>query len=107
MEVQKAIAITLIGTAMLVWGHTITKAAELAADVVGYSSQVVRGWAFAYFTSISGMFQITPENVTDDDIEAELSSGRGLPSSLIFDESFQLDARSFVTAMPARRVNQT
>ena len=105
MEVQKAIAITLIGTAMLVWGHTITKAAELAADVVGYSSQVVRGWAFAYFTSLSGMFQITPENVTDDDIEAELSSGRGrgLPSSLIFDESFQLDARSFVRSNACKK----
>ena len=34
MEVQKAIAITLIGTAMLVWVHNITKAAELSADVV-------------------------------------------------------------------------
>ena len=34
MEVQKAIAITLIGTAMLVWVHIITKAAELSADVV-------------------------------------------------------------------------
>ena len=77
MEVQKAIAITLIGTAMLVWGHNITKAAELSADIVGYSAQVVQGWAFAYFTSLSGMFQITPENVTDDDIEAELYSGRG------------------------------
>ena len=27
MEIQKGIAITLIGTAMLVWGHNITKAA--------------------------------------------------------------------------------
>ena len=83
---------------MLVWGYNITKAAELSADIVGYSAHVVRGRAFAYFTSLSGMFQATSENATDDDIEAELYSGRGrgLPSSLIFDENFQLDARFFV-----------
>ena len=90
---------------MQVWGHTITTAAELAADVVGYSAQVVRGWAFAYFTSLSGLFQITPENVTDDDIKAELSSGRGrdVPSSLIFDENFQLDALSFVRSNACKK----
>ena len=51
------------------------------------------------------MFQITPENVTDDDIEAELSSGRGrdVPSSLIFDENFQLDARSFVRSNACKK----
>ena len=84
----------------MVWGHTITKAPELVADVVGYSSQVVRGWAFSYFTSLSGMFQITPENVTNDDIEAELSSG-------IFDENFNWTPDLSLEAMPARKVNQT
>ena len=51
------------------------------------------------------MFQITPENVTDDNIEAELSSSRGrdVPSSLIFDENFQLDARSFVRSNACKK----
>ena len=90
---------------MLVWGYNITKAAELSADIVGYSAQVVRGRAFAYFTSLSGMFQATSENATDDDIEAELYSGRGrgLPSSLIFDENFQLDAQSFVRSNACKK----
>lgn len=100
MEVQKAVAITVMGTAMMSWGQGICKSAELAADVMGYSPQVTRGWAFDYFTSFADMFRVTPENVTDEDIEAQLSSSRGRgsrhPNSLIFDEQFQLDARCFV-----------
>ena len=88
-----------MGTAMTEWGCNITEAAQLAADVVGYSAQVIRGWAYSYFTSFSQMIRITPENVTDEDIEAQLSSGRGLasphPQSLLFDEEFQLNAQTY------------
>ena len=100
MEVQKAVAITVMGTAMMTWGHSICKAAQLAADVTGYCPQVTRGWAFDYFTSFNDIFKVTPENVTNKDIELHLSSARGRgslhPQSLIFDEQFQLDARCFV-----------
>lgn len=106
MEIQKAFAISVMGTAMTEWGCNITEAAQLAADV-GYSAQVIRGWAYSYFASFSQMIRITPENVTDEDIEAQLSSGRGFasphPQSLLFDEEFQLNARSFTKAMHARR----
>ena len=78
----------------------VCKAAELAADVTGYSTQVTRGWAFDYFTSFDDIFQVTPENVTNEDIELHLSSIRGRgsshPKGFILDEQIQLDARCFV-----------
>ena len=107
MEIQKAFAISVMGTAMTEWGYNITEAAQLAADVVGYSAQVIRGWAYSHFTSFSQMIRITPENVTDEDIEAQLSSGRGVPSphpqSLLFDEEFQLNAQSFIRSNACKK----
>ena len=67
MEVQKGIAITLIGTAMQVWGHNITMAAELAADVVGYSAQVV---SFC-------LLHLTIRNVPDNTRERDRRQYRG------------------------------
>ena len=100
MEVQKAVAITVTGTAMLTWGYGIYKSAELATDVMGYSPQVSRRLAFHFFTSFADMFRVTPENVTDEDIDTQLSSSRGQgsrqPNSLIFDNRCQLNAHCFV-----------
>ena len=52
------------------------------------------------------MFQITPENVTDDDIEAELSSGRFQVVSFLM-RTFNWTPDLSLEAMLARKVNQT
>ena len=89
----------LMSTAMTKWDQNITNASELASGYVGFSPRVLHRWSFSYFTSLFEMFSITPENITDEQIE-ELSTDRGhstpCPSSLIFDEDFMLQARTFV-----------
>ena len=99
-EMQKAYAVTLMATAMTSWGCNIHEAASYAADCTDFNPETVRLWTSSYFTSLHQMLVEAPENVTDDDIEDQLASERGLSrthlSSLIHDEAFQLEARSFV-----------
>lgn len=97
-EVQKAVAISIMATAMT--DHSITEAAQIASDYTQFSLAVVRKWAMSFFIELQEMFQVSPENITDELIEDQLSSERGhkqtCPSSLIHDEAFQLAARSYV-----------
>ena len=99
-EIQKAYAVTLMATAMTSWGCNIREAASYAADCTDFNPETIRLWTSSYFTSLHQMLVEAPENVTDDDIEDELASERGHSptylSSLIHDEAFQLEARSFV-----------
>ena len=99
-EVQKAVAISIMATAMT--DHNITEASQIASDCTQFSPEVVRRWALSFFIELQEMhmIQVSPENVTDELIEDQLSSERGhrhtCPSSLIHDENFQLAARSYV-----------
>ena len=91
-EVQKAVAISMMATAMTQLGCSITRAAQIACDCTQFSQETVRRWANCYFVGLHDRFVASPENVTDEDIEEELSSERGhshsSPSSLIHDEAF-------------------
>ena len=99
-EVQKAVAVSLMATAMTTFGQDITNAARVASEYTQFSEQTVRKWAFSYFVGLNNVFQASPENVNNETIESELSSERGLchscPSSLIHDEGFQMAARTYV-----------
>lgn len=96
-EIQKAVAISLMATAMIQCGENITEAAETASKYTMLSKETIRKWTSSYF---SDMITTCPEYVTDEVIEQELSSERGRghssPSSLIHDEEFQLSARKYV-----------
>ena len=98
-EVQKAVAISIMATAMAKWDHSITSAAQIAAECTQFSQVTVRRWAMSFFVELQEMFQ-SPDNVTDELIEDQLSSERGhghtSPSSLIHDEDFRLAARAYV-----------
>ena len=99
-EVQKSVAISIMATAMTKWGQNITSAAQTASECTQFSPETVRRWATSYFIELYDLFETSPENVTDEVIEEELSSERGhshsSPSSLIHEEDFQLAARTFV-----------
>ena len=99
-EVQKAVAVSVMATAMTQLGCSITHAAQIASECTQLSQETVHRWANCYFVGLHDRFVASPENVTDEDIEEELSSERGhshsSPSSLIHNEAFQLAARSFV-----------
>ena len=97
--IQKASAIRIMTTALSVWGKSILEAAKLAADVTGFSAEVVRRWAASYFTSLFE-YAANPTNIPDAEVKNLLSSDRGhsspCPQSLIHDEDFQQSARAFV-----------
>ena len=97
-EVQKATAISVMATAMTTFGRDITTAARIASDYTQFPERTIRKWAFSFFVGLHNVFQISPENVTNETIETELSSERGAchscPSSLIHDEEFQIAART-------------
>ena len=105
-EVQKAFAINVMCTALSVCDKGIVEAAKLAADVTGFSAQVIRRWAASYFL-------LLPEcaanlaDIEDKDVENLLSSDRGhsspYPNSLIHDEDFKDSARAFVRSNANKR----
>ena len=96
-EVQKAVAISLMVTAMTQWDCNITKAAQVASECTQFSQETIRRWSSSYFTGLHDMLVTSPENVSDEAIEEELSSEHGhchsSSSSLIHDEEFQLIVR--------------
>ena len=74
-EVQKALAIQIMTSAMTELGKGIVHAAKFAATTTGFS-QVVRRWAYAYFTALDQY----PGSLNDldlDFIQTELSSEQG------------------------------
>ena len=52
-EVQKALAIQIMTSAMTELGKGIVDAAKFAAATTGFSQEVVRRWAFSYFTALN------------------------------------------------------
>ena len=96
-EVQKAVAITVMTTAMSLWNSSVLDAANLAAACCGYNPEVVRRWASAFTCSSS---RCSLESLSDENITEMLSSKRGHHeshfASLLHDESFCLAARTYV-----------
>ena len=90
-------------------GKGIVEASKFAAAVTGFSHEVVRRWAFAYFGNLSE-YPGSLDNIDDHYIETELSSERGKacgnPTAILHDEEFQLAARAFVHEMRTERVSQ-
>ena len=75
-EVQKALAIQIMTSAMTELNKGIIDAAKFAAATTGFSQEVVRRWAYSYFTALAQY----PGSLNDLDLEfiqTELSSERG------------------------------
>ena len=96
-EVQKASAISIMATAITVWGCYITEAVNKAAEYTGYCAESVRTWASSFFLSCNS---VSSDNVTDEYITEELSSNHGHrdthTDTLLYSEEFQLTACKFV-----------
>jgi hypothetical protein len=75
-EIQKVMAIQMMTAAMTELGKGIVKASKFAAAVIGFSHEVVRRWAFAYFGNLSE-YSGSLDNIDYHYIETELSSERG------------------------------
>ena len=103
-EVQKAIAITIMATAISQWGCSILEAANRAADCCGLTAATVRQWAFDYSTHAS---TISSEDITDEYKTEQLVSNCGSHDNhtecLGDDEDFQLAARMFVRKHACRK----
>ena len=88
-EIQKAIAITIMATAVIKWNCSIVEAVNRAADCSGFNEKIVRRWAseFCNITSTCPLDDMSDECITDI-----LSSGRGHhdnhAASLLYDEHF-------------------
>ena len=98
-EVQKAIAIQTMTTAMTELGVGVVQAANFAGTLTGFSGQVVRRWASALFATLA-QYPGSLDDVDDSFIELELSSERGKacgnPTAIIHDEEFCLAAREYI-----------
>ena len=97
-EIQKASAISIMATAVTVWGCSILEAANKAAECTGYNAESVRKWALSFFSSSCSM---SKDDITDEFITDELSSDRGhhdirYSNLLLHNEEFQLAARTYV-----------
>ena len=52
-EVQKAVVIQIMTSAITELGKGIVDVAQFAAAATGFSQEVVRRWAFSYFTALN------------------------------------------------------
>ena len=75
-ELQKAIAIQIMTSAMTTLNKGIVDAAKFAATTTGFSHEVIRRWAFGYFTVISE-YPGSVDNLDLQFTQTELSSERG------------------------------
>ena len=107
-EVQKAIAIQTMTTAMTELRMGVVQAANFAGTLTGFSGQVVRRWASALFVTLA-QYPGSLDDVDNSFIELELSSERGKacgnPTAIIHDEEFCLAAREHIRSN-AYRENQ-
>ena len=96
-EVQKAVAISIVATAITRWGCGVVEAAERAADCTGFCTKSICAWATSFMLS---QYLRGSDNSSDENISDQLASDRGhcstYMSSLFHDETFQLEARQFV-----------
>ena len=103
-EIQKALAITIMATAVAKWTCSILEAANLAADCCGFNVEIVRRWASAFVSTTS---TCPLDDMSDECITDILSSGRGHhdnhAASLLQDENFCLAAREYVRKHACRK----
>ncbi len=95
--IQKAIVLQVFGAAVSS-GMGILEACNLSSMATGFNSRVIHRWAKEVFVDFFGTIS-SLEDVTDEKLQDELESGRGRHpkwSSLISDENFQSECRSFV-----------
>ena len=105
-EVQKALAIQIMTSAMTELNKGIVDAAKFAAATTGFSQEVVQRWAYSYFTALAQY----PGSLNDLDLEfiqTELSSERGKacgnPDTILHNEEFQLSARKYIRSNAYRK----
>jgi hypothetical protein len=107
-EVQKATAIQTMTTAMTELGLGVVQAADFAGTLTGFSGQVVRRWASAFFVTLA-QYPGSLDDVDDSFIEVELTSEHGRPvviqHPLLFMMKFCLAARECIRSN-AYRENQ-
>ena len=103
-EVQKALAIQIMTSAMTELGKGIIDAAKFATATTSYS-QVVCRWAFSYFTALN-QYPGSVDDLNIHFIETQLSSERGKgcgnADSILHDEEFQLLARKYIRSNVGR-----
>ena len=105
-ELEKAIAIQIMTSAMTTLNKGIVDAAKFAATTTGFSHEVIRRWAFGYFTAISE-YPGSVDNLDLQFTQTELSSERGKDcgnaDSIFHDENFQLCAREYIHSNAYRK----
>ena len=103
-EVQKAWAISVMGTAMSTWANGIMEAAKYAAECTGFSVETIRRWATSFFLT---EYWAEPDSTTDDVLTEELASEHGHSptylSSLIHNEEFKFAARTYMCMHACRK----
>lgn len=65
-KTSKAIALKILGTAILTWNEGILEASQRNAYVLGVSAMTIRIWAINFYISI---IDITPEDMDDESVE--------------------------------------
>ena len=105
-EIQKALSIQLMTTAMTELEKGIVEASKFAATVTGFSSEVVRRWTFAYFSNLA-QYPGSIDDIDHEYMEMELSSERGRgcgnPTAILHDEEFMLTAREYIHSNAYRK----
>ena len=103
-EVQKALAINIMLTAISKWNCSVVEAAAWAANCCDFNQECVRRWALAFVTAINAC---SPDDMSDECITDLLSSNRGHCSShddgLLQNKEFCLAAREYVHKNTCRK----
>ena len=103
-EIQKAIALSIMATAITKWNCNIVEAASRAADCCGFNVETVRRWTTAFFTTAS---MCSTDDMTDEYILDMLSSNRGHhdnhTTTVLHDEDFCMAARTCVRQPACRK----
>ena len=96
-EIQKALAINIVVTAITKWQCGIIEATKRAADCCGFNAETVRRWISTFVSNVS---TCSLDEMNDDCITDMLSSSRGMhdehSASLLHDENFCFSARQYV-----------
>ena len=93
-------------TAMTELEMGVVKAGNFAGTLTGFSGQIVRRWASAFFVTLTE-YPGSLDDVDDSFIEMELTSERGKacgnPTAIIRDKEFYLAAREHIRSNAYRK----
>ena len=105
-ELQKAVVIKIMVTALLKWNCTILEAARYASDCCGFNTETVRLWAASYISLASAC---TVDEINDDEVINDvLESNRGQhenysADSLMHNKEFCLTACTYIRSRACRK----